>query len=77
MSETTFVIKGPISLLTWLICLPFRIAAWLVMVLGRMLAAVCGLLVIAFGVLLTLTGIFAIVGIPLIILGAAIIFKSV
>lgn len=77
MGETTFVVKGPVSLLTWLVCVPFRVAAWLIALVGRVLAAVCGLVIIGFGVLLCLTGILAIIGIPLIILGTAVVFKCV
>ncbi len=69
--------KGPISLLTWLIALPIRLAVWLVATLGRILAALVGLALIAGGVLLSLTGILAVVGIPIAILGTAIVFKAV
>lgn len=77
MAETTFVVKGPISLLTWLIALPFRIAAWLIGMVGRLVAAAIGMAIIGFGVLLCLTGIGVILGIPLIVFGTAVVFKCV
>ena len=64
-------------MLTWLIALPIRLAVWLVATLGRILAALVGLALIAGGVLLSLTGILAVVGIPIAILGTAIVFKAV
>jgi hypothetical protein len=60
---------------------PFRFIAWLVQALfaltGRLLAVVVGLLLMTAGLVLTLTVIGAIIGIPLFIVGFSLTMKGI
>jgi hypothetical protein len=55
----------------------WRLTRLIVEAVGRLLAVVIGFVFLVVGTLLTLTGIGAIVGVPLLILGLALIVKGV
>ena len=64
-----------------LLLLPFRLLWWIVRVVveitGRLLAVLIGVVLVAAGVVLTLTVIGAIVGVPLIAIGVGLILKGI
>nr|AKI85295.1 hypothetical protein [uncultured organism] len=55
----------------------WRLTRLIVEAVGRLLAVVIGFVFLVVGTLLTLTGIGAIVGVPLLILGLALMVKGV
>jgi hypothetical protein len=59
---------------------PFRLVFWLARVIlslvGRFLTIIIGLTLIVIGVLLTMTVIGAIIGIPLLLLGIALVLRG-
>ncbi|MDQ3547491.1 MAG: hypothetical protein M3439_01620 [Chloroflexota bacterium] len=64
-----------------LLALPFRLLWWIVRVIvgvtGRLLAVLVGVVLVAVGVVLTLTVVGAIVGVPLIAIGVGLILKGI
>jgi len=64
-----------------LLALPFRLLWWIVRlvvgVTGRLLAVLIGVVLVAVGVVLTLTVVGAIVGVPLIAIGVGLILKGI
>lgn len=64
-----------------LLLLPFRLLWWIVRVVveitGRLLAVLIGVVLVVAGVVLTLTVIGAIVGVPLIAIGVGLILKGI
>jgi hypothetical protein len=60
---------GGVPLLLWPFVAIWRLVAGIIEVTGRLLAAVLGLLLMIAGVILTLTVVGAVVGIPLAIFG--------
>jgi hypothetical protein len=50
--------------------------AWIVMLTGRLLAVILGLLLLVVGIILTITVVGAILGIPLIIIGALLVIRG-
>ncbi len=67
--------------LVWLITLPFvllfRLAAWLVMLMGRLIVGAVGLLLFVVGVGLSLSIVGAVVGIPLALFGILLMIASI
>ncbi|MBX5446230.1 hypothetical protein [Sphaerobacter sp.] len=64
-------------ILTFPLMLIWRLTRLIVEAVGRLLAVVIGFVFLVVGTLLTLTGIGAIVGVPLLILGLALMVKGV
>jgi len=64
-------------ILAFPLMLIWRLTRLIVEAVGRLLAVVIGFVFLVVGTLLTLTGIGAIVGVPLLILGLALIVKGV
>lgn len=68
------------GLLVALVLAPFRLAAWLVRVIvglvGRGLAVVIGVALVAVGVLLSLTVVGTVVGVPLAVVGVGLILRG-
>ena len=64
-----------------LLALPFRLLWWVVRgiveLTGRLLAVLIGVVLVVAGVILTLTVIGAIVGVPLIAIGVGLILKGI
>jgi hypothetical protein len=64
-----------------LLLLPFRLVWWIVRLIvgltGRLLAVLIGVVLVAAGVILTLTVIGAIAGVPLIAIGVGLILKGI
>jgi hypothetical protein len=64
-----------------LLVLPFRLLWWIVRVIvevtGRLLAVLIGVVLVVAGVILTLTVVGAIVGVPLIAIGVGLILKGI
>lgn len=56
--------------------LPFRLLAWVVKLTGRLLAVLIGLLLVIVGGIVAATGIGAPLGIPLIVIGGALILRG-
>lgn len=55
----------------------WRFIAWIVVLVGRLLAALLGLVFVIVGIALSLTVIGAIVGLPLIIFGLLLMVRSI
>lgn len=55
----------------------WRLIAWIIQLVGRLLAAVIGLALVIVGIVLSLTVIGAILGIPLIIFGLLLMVRSI
>ena len=64
-------------ILTFPLMLIWRLTRLIVEAVGRLLAVVIGFVFLVVGTLLTLTGIGVIVGVPLLILGLALMVKGV
>lgn len=66
-----------LRVLTW----PFRMAAevigWLLDLAGSMIGFVIGLVLCCLGVVLYMTGVGAILGVPMVILGGGLMLKSI
>jgi len=64
-----------------LLLLPFRLVWWIARLIvgltGRLLAVLIGVVLVAAGVILTLTVIGAIAGVPLIAIGVGLILKGI
>lgn len=61
----------------WLITWPFKLIGFIFSMVGRLFSLILGLVVIVFGALLTATVVGAIVGIPLILLGAGMLLSAI
>ncbi|NLN49794.1 MAG: hypothetical protein GX154_12075 [Clostridiales bacterium] len=57
--------------------LSWKIAAYMLKLTGKLLVVILGFIVLALGILLSLTIVGAIVGIPMIIIGFAMIIKGI
>lgn len=68
--------RRPVPLLLWPFVALWRLVAGIIEATGRLVALVLGLVVMVVGLLLTLTVIGAIVGIPLIIFGFMLIVRG-
>lgn len=55
----------------------WRFLAWIIQLVGRLLAAVLGLALVIVGIVLSLTVIGAIMGVPLIIFGLLLMVRSI
>lgn len=64
-------------ILAFPLMLMWRLTRLIVEAVGRLLAVAIGFVFLVVGTLLTLTGVGAIVGVPLLILGLALIIKGV
>lgn len=64
------------SCLLWPVTLPFRLIAFFVSLAGRLALLLMGLVMIAVGVIVTFTVIGACAGIPLILLGVALVIRG-
>jgi hypothetical protein len=65
-----------VRILLWPFLLVWRVIALILSLTGRLLGIALGFVFITVGVLLTLTGIGAVIGIPLIILGFLLISRG-
>jgi hypothetical protein len=68
--------SGFVSCLLWPFVALWRLVAFILELTGRFIALVLGTLLIGLGVLISLTGIGAIIGIPLAILGLLLIIRG-
>ena len=62
--------------LGWLLLLPFRIAAWLIVALGRTVAVVLGLVLLGLGAVLCYIPPLALIGAPLCLISAIVVIKA-
>jgi hypothetical protein len=60
--------------MTQLLSLPFKLVGWIINVAGRLVAIVLGLLLV--GLILTVTVIGALIGIPLILFGFLLVVRG-
>ena len=63
--------------LLWPVVALWRLVAWVLKLTGRLIAAVLGLVLMIVGVLLTVTIVGAVAGIPLIIFGFMLMLRSI
>ena len=64
------------DMMTAVLLFPLRLLTWVVKLTGRFLAILIGLLFVVLGGILIATGIGAILGLPLVVVGAALMLRG-
>lgn len=62
--------------MTQLLSLPFKLVAWIIEAFGRLIAILIGLVLLIVGLMLTLTILGAIIGIPLMLFGFLLVVRG-